>query len=300
MSLNLFVDQALAEKAEDDQEAGVAQEQNDEEKEAVRKATEKGVKFVKGLQSNIMKALESPNKKDKEIEPFVVTPYTRDNSILAAQNAINQKIWDFQQAKLAQAYEKKVKAVAEAEKEAEADMEAEAHQQAMFIAETFFGSKEALDGMDGTLGGDLESRSKEVDRLQRHKFKLEAKIKEANRAYAEVHVKYVEGWAAVTNPLEAVLENTALAAFRQTWPALLKKAGIVPHRAAYKFGSPRPFGQAAVEKTSTSAQKLPEAAASSSSRVQQQQQQQQQYPAKATARGCCEQQQQQQQQQRRQ
>ena len=272
MSLNLMVDQALAEKAEaaasdqkpghEGQEAAVGQEQGDADK---KKAVEKMVKFVKGLQSNITRALQNPNKKDKEIEPFVLTPYPMDNSIKAAQNVTKQKCWDFNQAKLAQAHEKKVKAAAEAKKEAEADMAAEAQQQAMFVAETFFGSKEALDEMHGRDGDELESRSKEVDRLQRTKFKLDVKIKKANRAYAESQVRYVEGWAAITSPLETVLENTALAAFPQTWPALLKKAGIVPHSAAYKFGSPRPFGQAAVERASTSAQKLPEAAASSSS-----------------------------------
>ena len=80
-----------------------------------------------------MRALEIPSKKDKEIEPFIVTPYPMDNSIMAAQNVTNQKVWDFKQAKLAQAHEKKVKAAAEAKKEAEEDMAAEVHQQAMFI-----------------------------------------------------------------------------------------------------------------------------------------------------------------------
>ena len=143
MSLNASVDQASVQKpGDEDQGAGIAQGQDDAANEAANtkfmkeKAAEdtaKGVKFVKGLQSNIMRALESPEKKkDKEVEPFVPTPYTTNHTILATKDAVAGRIWDYQQGQLAKAHDKKVKVAAEAKKAAEAEREEVALQQGVY------------------------------------------------------------------------------------------------------------------------------------------------------------------------
>ena len=161
---------AAAKKAADEKEAA---DKKAADKAATDLRTATGVAFFKHVEGKISQALQPGSPEDvKEFVPYVAVPYVEDPKMDARSNATAQKIWDFNQRKLARAHQNKESLVVASRLAAEAKVAARAKEQTEFVADTFFGAGENLAELNAQLAKSLSDkcariRTQKVNSAQR-------------------------------------------------------------------------------------------------------------------------------------